>query len=94
MKKTLTFDEACEYLNTSTGTLTDLIAVGEVPAGKIGKRFVLRESDLDAYLAEQISAQTEARRQAFLSGKQVKVQTAAGAVRARKYPALPPLPEK
>ena len=36
-KETLSLNEAAEYLNTSPDTLEELVDVGAIPAGKIGK---------------------------------------------------------
>lgn len=94
MKKTYTFDEACAYLNVSAGSLGDLIATGELPAAKISKSWVLREADLDTYLAEQVRVQTEQRRSAYQSGRVVKLKPAVSEIRKgrRVLPVLPDLP--
>lgn len=93
-KSTYTFDEACQYLNVSSTSLTDLIAIGEVPAAKIGKGWVLRGVDLDTYLAEQVRDQTEQRRQAYQSGRVVHIKPSGGEARKarRALPVLPDLP--
>ncbi|HUW00140.1 MAG TPA: helix-turn-helix domain-containing protein [Gallionella sp.] len=94
MKKTYTLDEACAYLNVSSGSMADLIATGELPAAKISKSWVLRESDLDSYLAEQVSLQTEQRRAAYQAGRVVKFKPAVAEVRRRlrEKPVLPAIP--
>lgn len=94
MKKTYTFDEARTYLNISAGSLSDLIATGELPAAKISKSWVLREADLDAYLTEQVSLQTEQRRAAYQAGRMLKLKPAVAAVRKgrRELPILAELP--
>lgn len=94
MKKTYTFDEACAYLNVSSSSLADLIATGELPAAKISKSWVLRETDLDTYLAEQVRIQTEQRRAAYHAGRVIKLKPAVAELRKglRALPVLPDLP--
>ncbi|MBI3480332.1 MAG: helix-turn-helix domain-containing protein [Nitrosomonadales bacterium] len=91
-KKTLNFDEACEYLKISHTSMIDLIATGELPAAKISKCYVFREESLAAYLTEQERIQTEARREAYRSGITQKVKTAVAEVRKGRRRVLPPLP--
>lgn len=88
---TCNFDEACAYLKASSTSLSDLVAIGELPAAKISKNWVFRQQDLDNYLAEQVRVQTERRREAFRSGSVVRIATAVGQVRNRRksLPALP-----
>lgn len=95
MKKTYTAEDACQYLNISDGSLSDLIATGELPAAKISKRWVLREVDLDTYLAEQVQLQTEQRRAAYQSGHVVKIKPSVTEIRKgrRELPVLPDLPK-
>jgi excisionase family DNA binding protein len=94
MKPTQTFEEACAYLNVSATSMHDLIAVGEIPAAKISKSYVLRTSDLDSYLAEKIQTQTEQRRAGYRNGKVVRIVPEAGQARRMRMekPVLPPLP--
>ena len=92
--KTYTLEEAAKYLKTSVNSLSDLIATGSMSAGKVGKSFVLRETDLDDYLVTVIQEQTAQRREAFQLGKQIKVKTAVSEIRGgrRSIPVLPELP--
>ena len=94
LKKTYKFDEAAEYLNISETSLSDLVAIGEIPAAKISLRWVFRESDLDSYLSEQVQVQTEQRRKNYQSGRGGKVGTSISQVRRgrRVLPVLPGLP--
>lgn len=94
MKPTYTFNEAAQYLNVSTGSLSDLIATGELPAAKISKSWVFRGADLDNYLAEEVRIQTEQRREAYQAGRVVKLKSSVAEVRKgrRVLPVLPPLP--
>jgi len=94
MKTTCNFDEACEYLNVSQTSLGDLIAIGEIPAAKIGIGWVFRYADLETYLCEQVRAQTEARRAAYMAGRVAKIKPAGGIARRARgsLPVLPDLP--
>lgn len=91
MKETLSLMEAADYLNTSTETLEELIDAGALPAGKIGKAFVLYIEDLRDYLRAEIVRQTAERREyarKITAGDMARserpaVKTASGAVRAR-----------
>lgn len=94
MKKTLSFDEACDYLKISTTSLTDLVLIGEVPGAKISQQWVFKESDLDEYLTEQIRIQTDQRREAFKNGVgKIHVNTSVATVRRGRRRVLPVLPE-
>ena len=96
MTATLSFDEACDYLKISAGSLADLIACGEVRAAKISKCWVLRASDLDEYLDEKIAEQTQARIESFRAGRVAKIKPALTAVRKarRELPDLEPYLEQ
>ncbi|NCP80264.1 MAG: helix-turn-helix domain-containing protein [Gallionella sp.] len=96
MKATLNFAEAAEYLNVSSSSLSDLSAIGEIPGAKISKEWVFRLEDLDAYLAQKIREQTEARREAYRLGNGKKVQSVVTDIRhgRRKEPPLLPGMEK
>ena len=61
MKETYNLDEAADYLVTSTSTVERLIALGEIPAGKIGKAYVIHLDDLRGYLRAEIARQTAER---------------------------------
>lgn len=95
--KTHTLESAAEFMGCSKDALMDLANIGAVPAAKIaGRSWVFIEDDLVAYLKEQVRQQTEERRNAFLAGRTVKIETAwSGAKKRRKpYPVLPPLPDE
>lgn len=93
--KILSLDEACEYLNISDTSMSDLISSGELPAAKISRCWILRDVDLEDYVTEQIKNQTKARREAYLSGQLANVKTAVGLVRnkRRRLADLPKLPD-
>jgi excisionase family DNA binding protein len=103
-KETYSLTESAEYLNTSTETLEELIDTGTIPAGRIGKAYVLHIADLREYLRAEIERQTAERRdyaRRIAAGELARserpaVKTASGAVKARfgrrsKLPALPAL---
>lgn len=99
MIRTLTFDEAAKFLGVSATSLDDLVQTGEIPGAKISRGWIFREEDLDDYLKEQVRIQTQQRRDAYLTGKSVKVKTTVGEVRGvskngrrRELPVLPDLP--
>jgi excisionase family DNA binding protein len=103
-KETFTLTEAAEYLNTSTETLEELIDTGAMPAGRIGKAYVLHIADLREYLRAEIERQTAERRdyaRRIAAGQMARserpaIKTASGAARTKygrrnKLPALPAL---
>lgn len=49
----LTLEEAAERLGVDYKTVYRLVRTGEIPAGKIGRIYRLREEDLDAYFERQ-----------------------------------------
>ena len=93
-KRTYSFDDACDFLHISSSSLSDLIAIGEIPAAKISRSWVLRDEDLDRYLSDQVRIQTEERREAYRNGSAVKIKPAVAAVRIRRreLPKLPNFP--
>lgn len=88
---TMNLSEACKYLCVSDSTLLTLLGDGSIPGAKIGQSWVLRKSDLDQYLAEQVNRQTTERRELSLAGQAVKVKTAFSN-RKRSIADLPKLP--
>jgi len=59
----LTLEEAAERLGVEYKTVYRLVRSGELPAGKIGRVYRIREGDLDAYFEQQKERiATEARR--------------------------------
>ena len=90
-KETLTLNEAAEYLNTSPDTLEELVDVGAIPAGKIGKAYVFHIEHLREYLRAEIERQTSERREyarRIAAGEMARserpaVKTASGAAKSR-----------
>jgi excisionase family DNA binding protein len=95
---TMNLDQAADYLKISTDTMRDLADSGTIPGAKVGKQWVFRTPDLDAYLVAEVALQTEERRKASQLGQRKRVPTAATVVRdaqggrRRVPPALPGLP--
>lgn len=94
MKTNYSFKQAVEYSRIPATAMTELLISGSMPAVKIGSEWIICQDDIDGYVSEQVQAQTAARREAYLSGRPVKIPTAATAVRLQKgkYPALQALP--
>lgn len=98
-KETLTLTDAAEYLNTSPETVESLISCAEIPAGKIGKAYVLHIDDLRDYLRREIARQTAERAELarkVASGDMPRterpaVMTAGGEARARRRKEPPSL---
>lgn len=59
---TLSLAEAAQRLNASPGFIGRLVREGEIPACKVGRAWVLRESDLARYLSNKIEARTVVQR--------------------------------
>jgi excisionase family DNA binding protein len=53
--KYLTVAEVANLLRVSNMTVYRLIEAGDLPAGRVGKSFRIREVDLDKYLAERFT---------------------------------------
>lgn len=53
--KYLTVAEVAGLLRVSNMTVYRLIEAGDLPAGRVGKSFRIREVDLDKYLAERFT---------------------------------------
>ena len=84
-------------LNADRTTVLELIDVGELPAAKIGRAWVVRQEDLSDYLAERVRRQTAERRARAEDRKDNEViarnrnrSESAASGRRRK---IPPLPE-
>lgn len=94
MNPTMNLEEAGKYLNISSYTMRDLADTGTIPGAKVGKGWIFRTKDLDAYLDDVIAKQTEARRDARMMGMRKHVKTEATAVREKtqKRRVLPELP--
>ena len=93
MKTTYTRESAAQFLNISMSQMDDLISSGTIPAAKISKAWVIREDDLDDYLADKVRIQTAERREAFRNGTKIHIKPASAEVtkRRRELPVLPPL---
>lgn len=77
-------DQASDYLKVSADTMRELADAGTIPGAKVGKRWVFRVCDLDAYLADVIARQTEERRSAPLKGVRQRVKTEVSEVREKR----------
>jgi excisionase family DNA binding protein len=53
--KYLTVAEVAGLLRVSNMTVYRLIEAGDLPAGRVGKSFRIREVDLDKYLADSFN---------------------------------------
>jgi excisionase family DNA binding protein len=53
MPQVLTFDEAKEYLRTTTSTLYRLVQKGVVPASKVGGQWRFKKDRLEGWLSDQ-----------------------------------------
>lgn len=58
MKPTMTTAEAAETMNVHHKTVEDLIHAGVLPAGKLGRAWVLKTSDVLKYVDQEIQRQT------------------------------------
>ena len=58
---TYSIKEAAAVLKTHTSTVEELIAAGELPAGRIGRQYALRITDVHAYIDKVILKQTTER---------------------------------
>ncbi|MDD4913369.1 MAG: helix-turn-helix domain-containing protein [Sideroxydans sp.] len=54
----LTFAEVCEFLNIGETKLRELIAGGFIPAGKLGRKWIIRQQDVLVYRDELIYKRT------------------------------------
>lgn len=53
MSKFLTLEEAAERLGVEYKTVDRFVRQGELPAGKVGRVYRIREEDLDGYFERQ-----------------------------------------
>ena len=53
MSQVLTFDEAKEFLRTTSSTLYRLVQQGTVPASKMGGQWRFKKERLEGWLSEQ-----------------------------------------
>ncbi len=58
---TVNISEAAELLKVHPKTVLDLIAAGAIPAGLIGRAYVMMTKDVLAYVEGQIARQTAER---------------------------------
>lgn len=61
MKTTLNIDEAAAMMNIHAKTVLDLIGDGTLPAGKIGRAYILLTSDVMHHIERTIVQQTAER---------------------------------
>jgi excisionase family DNA binding protein len=91
MKETLNMVEAAEYLGASADIVEALIGAGKLPAGRIGRAYVMHLDDLRNYLRDEIARQTAERAEiankiatgAMPKSERPRVKSAGAAVRGR-----------
>lgn len=88
-------NQAAEILHVNASTVLELIAAGELPAGRLGKGYVMIESQVYDYLAQVIARQT-AERKERVSGKGMVVAKSTTVIepvrkKRRSMPVLPQL---
>ena len=54
----LTTDEVLDYLQVNLRTVYRLIKAGKIPAVRVGRQWLFRKTDIDAWLASQQAATT------------------------------------
>ncbi len=62
---TLSADEVANLLHCSTKTVLEKAGLGEIPGAKVGKSWLFRLHDIEAYLNEEIDRQTQARKNRY-----------------------------
>ncbi|MFA7290941.1 MAG: helix-turn-helix domain-containing protein [Rhodocyclaceae bacterium] len=87
--KTFDIKDAAAFLHISVDSLGDLAGNGTVPAAKVGKAWVFSDECLEAYLREEITRQTTARRKKTPDAGRAHVPTAHTRT-VRRKPATPP----
>lgn len=92
--KTFDANEAALFLKADVTTVRALIDDGKLPAAKIGRAYVMLESDLVEYLAERVREQTSERIERTV-GNAIQSRNKSEASRTTRYRrrALPVLPE-
>lgn len=91
--ETLDVAETAALLRAESETIMQLARKGELPGTRIGKSWVFLREDVIAFLKEQISKDTEARRRRYASLSVAAVVVGAPAKSRRKpLPVLPSLP--
>jgi excisionase family DNA binding protein len=58
---TLNIEQVAAHLNCDIKIVYQLAGKGEIPGAKIGRGWVFRQQDVDAYLAAQVEKQTRER---------------------------------
>ena len=58
LKPTMSTTEAAETMNVHPKTVEDLIHAGVLPAGKVGRAWVLKTSDVLKHVDQEIQRQT------------------------------------
>jgi excisionase family DNA binding protein len=69
MDKLLTLEEAAEILGVEYKTVYRLVRSGKIPAGRVGRQYRLKRTDLDAYFE---STKSEVSRQAPIAVREVR----------------------
>jgi excisionase family DNA binding protein len=94
--KTYTSDEAAKFLATDVSTVRALIDDGLLPAAKIGRAWVMLESDLVEFLSVRIREQTAERIERAIITDRNRNQSEVSQTRRyrgrRRLPELPELP--
>ena len=63
MDRTLTAEDAADYLKSSLSEVTNKAHRGLLPAAKISKRWVFLQSDLENHVHKEVEPMPRARRQ-------------------------------
>ncbi len=56
-KENLTVKDVAEYLNRSETTIYNMLNNGDIPGIKLGGKWIVRKSDLDNFLDQQLAEQ-------------------------------------
>lgn len=91
--KTYTIDDAAKFLATDPTTVRALIDDGKLPAAKIGRAWVMMETDLVDYLTARIREQTAERIERRATGDRIRNKTEASQTTRYRKRVLPVLPE-
>ncbi|MBT2335029.1 helix-turn-helix domain-containing protein [Variovorax paradoxus] len=83
MSPTVDVEGAAELMKVHPKTVLDLIGAGALPAGRVGRAYVLLSRDVLAYV-EQVVVRDTAERMAISGRRMRKTSSLLGAVRSRK----------
>jgi len=56
-KENLTVKDVAQYLNRSETTIYNMLNNGDIPGIKLGGKWIVRKSDLDNFLDQQLAQQ-------------------------------------